>query len=127
LLCSLALACRPVAREQLASLLFAQADDPLGAPRWNLAELRRLLGQREALKGSRVALLPPGTYADVRVLTSESWLAASQIPGLRLELLAGVDVPASLGFEAWLVNERRQMMASSSAAAPGDVRKRGQP
>jgi DNA-binding SARP family transcriptional activator len=117
LLCYLALTSRPVAREQLASLLFAEADDPLGALRWNLAELRRLLGQGDALKGSRVALsLPPGTYLDVRVLTSESWLAASQVPGLGQELLAGVDLPASPGFEAWLLNERRRMMASSAAA-----------
>lgn len=117
LLCYLTLASRPVAREQLASLLFAEADDPLGALRWNLAELRRLLGQSDALKGPRVGLsLPPGTYLDVRVLTSESWLAASQVPGLGQELLAGVDLPASPGFEAWLLNERRRMMASSAAA-----------
>jgi DNA-binding SARP family transcriptional activator len=117
LLTYLALTGRPVAREDLASLLFAEADDPLGAVRWNLAELRRLLGERETLRGERVVLsLPPGTYVDARVLTSGSWLEASAVPGLGQELLSGMDFPSSPGFEAWLLNERRRMMASSTAA-----------
>ena len=32
-------------RERLASLLFPEADDPLGALRWTLSALRRVLGQ----------------------------------------------------------------------------------
>ena len=35
---------RPPTRTQLASLLFPEADDPLGALRWCLAEIRRGLG-----------------------------------------------------------------------------------
>jgi tetratricopeptide (TPR) repeat protein len=35
---------RPPGRQHLAELLFADADDPLGALRWTLAELRRALG-----------------------------------------------------------------------------------
>ena len=38
-----------VTREHVASLLFADADDPLGALRWNLAELRKLLKAPDAL------------------------------------------------------------------------------
>ena len=117
LLAYLALTDRNVARESLASLLFSEADDPLGALRWSLVELRRLLGESEALKGDRVALsLHPGIYLDARVLTSGSWLEASAVPGLGQELLAGMDFPTSPGFEAWLLNERRRMMASSAAA-----------
>jgi len=40
----LLLAERPPGRRQLAELLFGDADDPLGALRWTLAELRRALG-----------------------------------------------------------------------------------
>jgi len=117
LLAYLALTARPVGREALASLLFSEADDPLGVLRWNLSELRRLLGQGEALKGERLALsLPPGTYVDARVLTTGSWLEACEVPGLGQELLTGMDFPSSPGFEAWLLNERRRMMASSAAA-----------
>jgi DNA-binding SARP family transcriptional activator len=117
LLAYLTLTARPVARESLASLLFSEADDPLGAVRWSLTELRRLLGEAESLKGDRLALsLPPGTYVDVRALTSGSWLEASAVPGLGQELLGGMDFPSSPGFEAWLLNERRRMTASSTAA-----------
>jgi DNA-binding SARP family transcriptional activator len=40
----LLLADRPPSRDELASLLFAEADDPQAALRWNLSALRRLLG-----------------------------------------------------------------------------------
>ena len=40
----LVLAERPVARARLAGLVFGEADDPLGALRWTLAQLRRALG-----------------------------------------------------------------------------------
>lgn len=117
LLAYLALSERAVPRAHLASLLFPEADDPLGALRWNLAELRRLLGDPAALKGERIALaLPPGSYVDVRVLTSATSREASAVPGLGEELLAGYDLESSPGFDAWLINERRRMMASSAAA-----------
>ena len=44
LLAFLLLAERPPTRSRLASLLFAEADDPLRALRWCLAEVRRGLG-----------------------------------------------------------------------------------
>ena len=44
LLAYLVLTDRPVARTRAAALLFPDANDPLAAMRWNLHELRRLLG-----------------------------------------------------------------------------------
>ena len=41
----------PPGRRQLAELLFGDADDPLGALRWTLAELRRALGAPELFGG----------------------------------------------------------------------------
>src|SRR5262245_59826238 len=56
---------RPASRAQLAALLFPEADDPLGALRWSLAELRRALGDPEALRGDPPRLqLPPATVVD---------------------------------------------------------------
>ena len=40
----LVLSDRPPSRSQLIELLFPDAEDPAGALRWNLSELRRLLG-----------------------------------------------------------------------------------
>src|SRR3954465_10935187 len=61
-------------RSQLAGLLLAEANDPLRALRWSLAELRRCLGGGASLDGGPVVLrLPDGTFVDVAVLTHASW------------------------------------------------------
>ena len=74
----LALSDRPPTRQQLAELLFPDADDPAAALRWNLSELRRLLGDPGTVgSGSDVRLrLPEGSSIDVHVLmggTSPGW------------------------------------------------------
>ena len=117
LLAYLVMATQPHSRDHLASLLFAEADDPFGALRWNLAELRRSLRLAQLLRGERISLsLPEGTYVDVQVVTSGSWMDAAAVPGLGCELLAGMDFPTSPGFEAWLLNERRRLAVVSLAA-----------
>ena len=66
LLAYLLLADRPPGRRHLAELLFADADDPLGALRWTLAQLRRTLGAPELFGGDPVATgLADGMRADV--------------------------------------------------------------
>lgn len=107
---------RAVSRERLASLLFSDADDPLGALRWNLSELRRLLGHHAAIGGQPVAItLSPGTYVDVWVLKSGKLLDAVSVPGLGGELLEGISFPGCPAFECWLLNERRHLQAASEA------------
>src|SRR2546429_8660003 len=51
-------------RGRVASLLFPEADDPLGALRWSLADLRRMLGRTEVATGDPLEL---GLPADVSV------------------------------------------------------------
>lgn len=106
----------PVSREQLASLLFSDANDPLGALRWNLAELRRLLGDPHLLKGESIFLdLPAGTFLDVRILKTGTWVEAAEVPGIGRDLLEGMAFSSSPAFEAWLLNERRHLRASAEA------------
>ena len=102
----LVLAERPVARARLAGLIFGDADDPLGALRWTLAQLRRALGVTDALRGDPLEpRLPAGTRADVVALTS-----GDPDPALvRGELLEGVDPGAGVDFDAWLLVERRRL------------------
>jgi DNA-binding SARP family transcriptional activator len=59
LLAYLILSERPAARSQLASLLFAEADDPVRALRWCLAEIRRALGDEGSVDGDPVVLRLP--------------------------------------------------------------------
>jgi DNA-binding SARP family transcriptional activator len=109
----LVLAERPVARGQLASLMFGDADDPLGALRWTLAQLRRALGAGEALRGDPLELgLPPGTVVDVLALA-----AGDADPALaRGELLEGVEPGSGEVFDAWLLVERRRFASLCEAA-----------
>src|SRR3954451_12030252 len=97
---------RPPTRSQLASLLFAEADDPLGALRWCLAEIRRALGTAVVLDGDPVTIsLPAGASVDVDVLVRGHWSSAVDLPGLGLDLLDGFEVQHADAFESWLLAE----------------------
>jgi DNA-binding SARP family transcriptional activator len=102
----LALAERPVPRERLASLLFGDADDPLGALRWTLAELRRVLGVPGAFRGDPVGQdLGAGIVLDVE----ELHLGRGDLGLVRGELLERAEPDAGPVFDAWLLVERRRL------------------
>jgi DNA-binding SARP family transcriptional activator len=106
----------PPSRERLASLLFPEADDPLGALRWTLSTLRRSLGEQAELGGDPVRLkLPPGTFVDVEALNKGSWSEAIALPGLGHELLDGLVFRSSPGFGLWLESERRHVAGATTA------------
>ena len=74
LLAYLVLSERPASRAHLASLLFSEADDPLRALRWNLAEIRRALGPDGEVEGDPVTVaFSPDTVIDVVVATKGTW------------------------------------------------------
>jgi DNA-binding SARP family transcriptional activator len=105
----------PVSRKHLAQLLFEDAEDPLAALRWNLSELRRLLGTAD-LRGDLLALsLEPATYVDLGAVLSGSWAQALCVPGLDHELLEGMNFSGSPAFEVWLATERRHLQAAAEA------------
>jgi len=102
-------------RSHLAALLFEDAEDPLAALRWNLSELRRLLGDI-GLNGDVLELsLPPRVFVDIDVLAHGSWEEALSAPGLGRELLEGMSFAASPSFDVWLSSERRRLLASAEA------------
>ena len=116
LLAYLLLSERPPTRSQLASLLFAEADDPLRALRWSLSEIRRCLGDDGTLDGDPLVLrLPPDAVVDVDVLTHGAWAAAVDLPGLGADLLDGLTVRGAPAFESWLLSERRRVAAAAEA------------
>jgi DNA-binding SARP family transcriptional activator len=117
LLAYLALSEQAPTRQHLADLLFPDAEDPASALRWNLSELRRLLGGPDTVgSGTTVGLrLPRDTTIDVHVLQAGTSADAVALPGLGRELLEGVRVEASPGFAAWLLGERRRLQSIGSA------------
>jgi DNA-binding SARP family transcriptional activator len=69
----LLLADRAPSRRQLAEMLFADADDPLGAVRWTLGELRRCLGAALRLYGDPLRYTAaPDTCIDLHLLADEN-------------------------------------------------------
>ena len=107
LLALLALSNRPISRQRVATMLFDRAEDPLGALRWTLAQLRRSLGGSAELGGDPLVLRrTPAVVIDVDVLANGTWVEALALSGLGETLLAGIDIEASGGFDAWLSAER---------------------
>jgi DNA-binding SARP family transcriptional activator len=114
LLAYLVLSERPPTRAQLATLLFDEAEDPLGAVRWGLSEIRRALGGEAVVEGDPVVLrLPDGTAVDVDMIVKGSWTDAVRLPGLGSELLEAHTVHSAAGFESWLLAEQRRVTAAS--------------
>lgn len=106
LLARLLLSDRPVGRRTLASELFCDAKDPLGALRWCLASLRRALGPG-TLTGDPVDLNLPDTIK-VDIWTLAATGAADIEPA---EFLEGIDPVASGEFSTWLLVARGQISA----------------
>lgn len=116
LLAYLLLSRQSQSRRKLAELLFSEADDPLGALRWSLAQLRQALQYPDALRGDPVELaLEPGTEIDLRRLRSVGLPDADEIDAFTGELLEGMSFATSPAFEAWLVVERRHASATAQA------------
>jgi len=117
LLAYLALAEQAPTRQLLIDLLFPDAEDPANALRWNLSELRRLLGGPDTVgSGNTVELrLSAGSRIDVLVLQAGSSDAAVELPGLGRELLEAVRIDATPGFDAWLLAQRRRVASLSGS------------
>jgi DNA-binding SARP family transcriptional activator len=100
---------RPAPRARLASLLFAEADDPLGALRWSLGELRRALDDPLNLRGDPPALrLPKGASVDVLLMLDQEGGQASESAS-EGELLEGMSFSGCPAFETWLSHQRRHL------------------
>jgi DNA-binding SARP family transcriptional activator len=116
LLAYLMLSDRPPTRSQLATLLFADADDPLRALRWSLVEIRRGLGDDGSVDGDPVTLaLAADVLVDAAVVTRGAWGNAVELPGLGAELLDGITIRGAATFETWLLSERRRLAAATEA------------
>ncbi len=96
---------RPVTRSELGELLFADAADPRGALRWNLAQLRQALGAAAVLHGDPVQLvLAVDVVIDIR--------DSGSVGGVLLE---GMEFATSPAFDSWLLVTRRRYAGRTEA------------
>jgi DNA-binding SARP family transcriptional activator len=93
-------------RRLLAELLFADASDPLGTLRWNLAQLRRALAGAAEIEGDPVKI----TLAD----GVETDLGGDAAAGG--ELLGTMAFDGSPAFESWLLVERGRFAGQAATA-----------
>lgn len=100
----------PVSRARLSAMLFSDAEDPLGALRWTLAQLRRALGPSTVLRGDPVSLILPAA-AEVDALALGSGAGGAEL--VRGELLEDCDPGVGGEFDAWLLVERRRLAGVS--------------
>lgn len=115
LLAYLVLTERPPTRQRLGELLFPQANDPLAGVRWNLAQLRQLLGETAAVEDDPVRLLlPSACTVDVNVLMHGRWSEAVKLP-LERDLLEGSTFDSAPAFELWLTGARRRIRATAAS------------
>jgi DNA-binding SARP family transcriptional activator len=111
----LLLAERPPGRQRLAEMFFGHADDPLGALRWTLAELRRSLGLPDALGGDPVnTSLGADVTVDVHLLEHQPADPAALLD-IDGDLLEGLYLNLCPEFESWLSIERRRVSAAVEA------------
>lgn len=101
-LARIALSERPLRRAEVAEELFCEADDPLAALRWVLADLRRALGLRDVLRGDPLRITDTDLWLDVWALEDGS-LPDGDLGGVLLE---GVEVRGAPGFDLWLLTAR---------------------
>ncbi|GAA0982182.1 hypothetical protein GCM10009555_051660 [Acrocarpospora macrocephala] len=106
---------RPQSRRHLSELLFADADDPLGALRWTLAELRRTLNIPDVLTSDPViTAFGDNVIVDVNLVTRDD---TDPAPLLKAggELLEDMNLASSSAFESWLLVERHRVSARIEA------------
>lgn len=116
LLAYLVLAPAPVPRSRIAELLFPDAEDPQGALRWTLSQLRRSLSGIATLEGDPVRLdLTADAVVDAHVVSTGTWAEALALPGFGSALLDGVTVRVGPAFELWLSAERRRLAGNAQA------------
>lgn len=110
----------PVRRPQLASLLFGDADDALGALRWNLCQMRRLLPGVEVGGGALRLEPPPHFWVDVLAACRQQDVdPADALLALERDLLEGIAFPSAPAFDRWLEAERERVRSAARAVVHG--------
>lgn len=118
LLAYLAVTAIPHSRSALCDLLFAESNNPLGALRWQLSQIRSKLGADTLIRGSETVQLNRDLFwidAIAYKRQVAEGFAANDLVALqaavdlpRGEFLEKLDMPDSPQFELWLLGKRAE-------------------
>jgi len=106
----------PPSRAHLGELLFPEAVDPLGALRWTLTMLRRLIGEAGEVCGDPLVCTwrePP--VIDVLALRSAAPEQLGAFGAAGRDLLEGMQFSGCASFEIWLGAQRRRVRGTLEA------------
>lgn len=115
LLTYLLLASRPPTRRDLAERLWPEADDPLGALRWALLQVRRALepdGRIVERTGRLEVELPDDAFVDARVVLTHALEPADAASLGTGDLLEGFTFDNTPDFDDWLSLERQRLASA---------------
>lgn len=99
-----------ITRQRLASMLFPDAEDPLGALRWSLSQIRQSLGEGAELAGEPLLLtLPSACRCDVQTVLGLEGSTVPDLQQLQGEFLEGLSFADCPVFDAWLEVTRHRI------------------
>src|SRR5881628_359963 len=109
---------RAPTRRELADLLWAEADDPLGAVRWSLSQVRKALNPPAEIgeRDGRIKIDAEVLVVDAGELLRGEWDEVSIDDLVRGELLEGMSFGEAPSFDTWLQVQRARVAAAAADA-----------
>src|SRR5438067_2512937 len=118
LLTYLLLESRAPTRRELADLLWSEADDPLGAVRWSLSQVRKAVNPPAEIaeRDGRIKIDAEVLVVDAGELLRGEWDESSIDDLVRGELLEGMSFGEAPSFDTWLQVQRARVASSATDA-----------
>jgi DNA-binding SARP family transcriptional activator len=117
LLAFLVLASGPTTRRELVDRLWSEADDPLGALRWALSRVRKIIAPDVEIRETDSGLTVHGAVSvDALDLLDGRWDETTVIDLARGEMLEGADFHDAPEFARWLDVQRARLASATTEA-----------
>ena len=109
---------RAPTRRELADLLWSEADDPLGAVRWSLSQVRKAMNPPAEIgeRDGRIKIDAEVLVVDAGELLRGEWDESSIDDLVRGELLEGMSFGESPSFDTWLQVQRARVATAAADA-----------
>lgn len=109
---------RAPTRRELADLLWSEADDPLGAVRWSLSQVRKAMNPPAEIgeRDGRIKIDAEVLLVDAGELLRGEWDETSIDDLVRGELLEGMSFGESPSFDTWLQVQRARVATAAADA-----------